>query len=639
MSETGDAPVPPSAGEAAKEMRATQTTSTIITGPVHLGANSTIGLANGATGVVSYRLSGRVPTRVIEQACTRYARPEPYQQALDTLREERVIVLHAAPGNGRRTGAINLMRGLGGDRVMHMLSADRPFQELAELSFEVEACYLLLNRPADEDTGDVGLSTLVEKIQAAAAHLVITAEHQISTLVSHFSWPRPTPQSLLSVYGVQEVAVGWEVLNEHSMADLVRFAGSRADGIDEQESLAGLDLAHKRRVEDWFAGEPEWRELAEAAALAFLNGLQENRFEHWSSRLRADPEPEDPTEAPRFRQVRKRPESSLIAMVRREAVSDDAIPGQTRRCVEFKSSGFQPHVIAELCEYPDDFWTRVFDWIDEVVDDRDPEVLTQLTYGLALLAEHDFDSVRTRFLQPWSDGERGWRAWTAATYVLSFMCYGDSTEPLARRTALRWSRSKAVLRRCAAASAFGTLVGVLDPGEAMRNLWTLVRDEEIAEAAVAAIAVLYQNLCYAETGANRVVLDSLVAKLRAERNGPASEIALGVLCAADDDGTTSAGHLGRQPQDSQVFGELWALLVTNRPIRTATFANLYTVLDAVKDEEIIRSAVRALRDGLPAGEREPFETQFVRFAQRRDSRRAPTFVALIGEIFNDISGD
>ncbi|WP_214108552.1 hypothetical protein [Acrocarpospora catenulata] len=636
---------------AAKAMRFNQSAFTTFNGPVHVDGVAAFGIANAVSGSGAHRLEGQVPPGVIRDACDKYARPESYAFALKALRSDRVIVLYGPRGSGKQTGALNLTRELGDDRALIMLRHDQTLEDLAKRDYRSGAAYLVLGwsgADADSDGVDVAILALAEKIQGEeGTHLIITSERPISALVAQFHWERPTLESILCAYDVREVEVDREVLEEHSLADLVLFARNLADGMDPQTSLGGLDLANRRKVVAWFDSEPTPHELLEVAALAFLNGLPENKFEPWFERLAAaiippPTEAEGPLQPKALSQTRKRDERSLITVVKRAATSPEAIPGQTRRCVEFKSPSFRVHVIAELCgRYPEKFWRPLFGWLNEIIRTPDPEVRDLVTYGLALLAAHDFDSVREEFLQPWSAGEYGLRAWTAAANVLSYMCFDDTVAPLAHRTAIRWSRSEKVLRRCAAAFAFSHAVGVLYPADALRHLWPLSERSETAENGAAAIVLLYVTLTTAGTGDNKVVLKDLISRMRwlrqtdMARLGHTIDIAVNVLGVQLEERSVSAEHLRAQSADAPIFGELWALSVVNRPRRRAVFAAIFDILAEIDDgdEDLPGAAITALRAALPVHERRPFAVEFVRYAMSRAPEDTPRFVSRITSTF------
>lgn len=617
--------------------------SVTVHGSLNMGKDGVVGIA----GPAAPRLEGRVPLRMVAEACERYAKPAGYATALETLGKESMIVLHGPSGHGKRTGALKLLHDLGEDRPMFMLLPD--LQDLAGRDDYLEgAGYLVLGWPgedAEPGGSDVALGALIEKIKAAeGAHLVVTSERPMSSMVPQFCWERPSVESILAAHGVLEAGLAPSDLHEYSLDDLVRYARNLASGMDPGKSRDNLDLALRRTVEDWFESGPEPRDLLEATALVFLDGLPEGVFEPLRDRLAVavvpapQPDVEEPIRPEALQPNRKRSKDSLVATPRRVAETGDAIPGQTRRCVEFRCQGYRTHVAAELCErYPRRFWEYLFDWLNEIIDGPDPEVRIRIAHGLALLARYDFDSVRTHVLQPWAAGRRGWRAWTATRDVLSFMCVNDTAAPLAWRTAIRWSRSRDELRRCAAAFAFSGIVGALCPRDALRQLWALSERPETADSAATAITLLYVTLDNA-AGDGMIVLRNLVAQLRKLRRGNADAfkrivaVAIDLLQVRSGERHVAARYLTERPEDVELFAELLALLLVYRPKRTAAFSVTFDLLEGL-EEPALHDLIAALEPALPPAEHKPFATQFALYATRRAKGAPPPFIALITSIF------
>lgn len=641
-----------------------QSVATAI-GSVYM-ANGVIGLANSAPGQPpAQRASGPVPYSMISAARERYAPPRAHADALAAVRDERVVVLYGPQGVGKRTGALNLLLDADPGLPLVMLLPDQTLEELATGTYDSGTGYLVFGwsgEDAASDGGDVSLGGLLERIQTAKAYLVITSERPLSgpqsPVIPHIGWTRPPVEDVLQVYGTPPGDLAPGVLEAHTLADVVQYARNLAEGLSPAESLSGLDLAQRRDVEQWFDGDPSPREILEAAALCFLDGLPERTFESWFAAL-ADaviPPPETPQEgAPpaAFAQTRRRSKDSLIHVRKLAADAGDAIPGQTRRCVLFKKEGYRAHVLSELYDrLPADFWTPLFGWLHEIVKQPDPHACLQTAHGLALLARDDFDSVRESFLQPWSADERDWRGWTAATLVLWSMCFEEELAPLARQTAIRWSRSRKPHRKRAATLAFSGAVGALYPADTLRHLWRLTEDGMTSESASSAIILLYFTLSNADGDGHLVVLEDLLQRVGDPpgRGSPrllrTLSVLIGVLSAAEEGAPPLAvRHLRSRPQDVPVFARLWAASMINRPSRTAVFDTLYDVLNALGridpvPEDLLRDLLRNLAQALPAREHEPFKRDFERHITRRKNGEDATrlFVTLLRSIFSSEDG-
>ncbi|UBU11486.1 hypothetical protein [Nonomuraea gerenzanensis] len=608
------------------------------------GTGTTIGIGGLRA---THRLSGEVPSGMMAKAIDRYAPPRAHAPALQALRDERVVVLYGARGGGKRTGALNLMADLGKSRPPIMLP-DQPVDELLAFQCDDDRAYVIFGwsgEGAGPRAGDAEVAALATKIRSVkGVHLVITREQPLSSLIPHFHWEPPPPEDLLARYGVRPEGADLAELRRHSLPDLVRFAGNLASGMDVATSLAGLDLAHRRDVERWFDEGHDPRDVLEATAAVFLHGLPERVFEPWACRLADAVLPagiaSEPALPAALTPSRKRDEKSLITVVTRAAEEVDPISGQSARCLQFRSGRYRSHVLAALRErYPEDFWQNVYGWLDTLVDEPDPAVRAHVADGVALLAEHDFHGVRAHLLQPWSADQRRTRA-KEAVNVLSLMCLNDAMAPLARRTAIRWARSKDELRNCTAAQAFSETVGLRYLSDALWHLWNLSeRPAPVGPEATAAIPRLYLGQTANDSADSKIVLRSLVSRLReaGRRNltqwGHAADIAIAVLGARSGEGLVAARHLCEQPRDAGAFADLWALILINQPRRAVVFDSIHTLLRSVDGAEgTVHDLLTALRAALPAHERRLFATQFTRYAVTRAKGRTPRFVSLVSSI-------
>lgn len=617
------------------------------------GATAGIGNAAPSRRQVRRLDTGKVSPAELKAALSHFAPPEPYVDARDALKSDSMIVLYGE-GTGRRTAAINLLNDVASGPLVTLSPPDSLEQLTGRKEYRQGYGYLLSNFSAADGTSEgteFALSKLAERLQAAEAYLVITSLAPLldprSPALPQFRWERPPDVAVLTSHGVETslAARAAELITPaHGLADVVQLAGRLCSGMELGAALAGLDLAEAERVTAWCDAEDRTdAEILEVAALLFLEGMPERRFEHHLGLLTEQfpsaepPEGEQQEKPPRGLLAGRRPrrdDSSLITVERLASNMDMDVPGPPRRCVMFRSPGYRRHVVGALSEqFGDEFWAPVFAWIHQTMQAADPETRMQVASGLALLATHDyFDAVREVFLQPWSEGVFGVRAWVSAPHVLWWMCLDDDAAEMALRTAIRWSRSGIPQRRHAASLAFAGEVGIRYPAAASRHLWHLIEAEADPEHAQAALAQLYATLVeLAPGGATGIVSD--LARRLAYRPRPGSrELALllgttlAVLSAPEQDGHRPAcsRHLVAMPAGVTDFAQLCAAALINRPVRAAAFAMLYDVLSAVGEldaepEPLLHAISHALARKLPLHEHEPFKREFERYATRRKS--------------------
>ncbi|MFC4057371.1 hypothetical protein ACFOWE_03650 [Planomonospora corallina] len=610
--------------------------------------NGTIGISGGGQ-ARSRRASGKVPPAVIDAAVNRYAPPPSHARALTALRENRVIALYGAPGLGKRTSAVNLLRSVTDGPLVTLSPAD-PLDWLAQREYTGNAGYLAcgpVNSGEHAELTDFTLGEITRRVQEAGAYLVFTVAAPLtdprSTTMPHIAWSAPPHEDVLRAHGVapedRVATAARELTSVHDLGDIVRFAERLAQGVPLEEAREGLDLSG--RVTAWFEDDARTDdEILEVTALLFMAGMPERRFEAHLARLRehisstaGEPGESAPAGGVLSARRPRRDEASLVKVTHLMTEMDIDVPGPPRRCLVFREPGYRHHVAAELCgQFDDRFWQPVFAWLLETARTSGLETRLQVAAGLALLCGHDsFDAVREVFLQPWSAGEHGPRAWETSIYVLWHMCFDEATAPRALRTAIRWSRSGVALRRKAAAGAFQGELGLRYPAEALGQLWRLTESAP-PYGGREAVAALYASLVSVTDRDARIVLDDLEMRLRRDPR-PGSprllrtlHVALAVLSVRDE--TTghpaAARHLMTPGAPLELLAKIWSAAIVNRPVRAAAFASLYDVLHAVSvlspsPEEPLRSLAESLAGDLPRHEHEPFTRGFEQYAgHRRD---------------------
>jgi hypothetical protein len=642
-------------------------------GPTVFSGDSRVGINNARYKSSSRRGTGKVSSTELQAAKHNYTPPAQHGDARDALRANHLIVLYGR-GTGRRTGAINLLAGAPAGPLETLSSVDS-LDQLTTRKYRKGHGYLLSNQLADEgqsETTDFTMTKLAERLETVGAYMVITSPGPLSNprspALSQFFWQRPSDADVLIAHGVDAELAAQAVERitpAHSLGDVVQLAKQLHSGMDLDAALAGLDLAEAEWVTSWFDdNERTDAEILEAVALLFLEGMPEQRFEqHLRVLIDSFPEiapetDEQPERRPRGllagRRAR-RDTGSLITVQRLQSNMGMEVPGPPRRCLVFRSPGYRKYVAATLSERFDDaFWGPVFAWIHRTMQIADPETRMQVAKGLALLAAHDyFDAVREEFLQPWSEGAFGQRAWVSAPHVLWWMCLDDEAAAMALRTAIRWSRSGVPKRRQAASRAFAGEVGIKYPTDATTHLWLLIegeadpqRAQTTPQPAQTALANLYSILVELTPGDATGIVSDLIRRYEHHPKAGSEELSLLlrttliVLSAPEQNGYGPAlrRHLLARPAVATDFAHLCAIAMINRPVRVATFALLYNVLSTIgaTHEPLLHSIFRALAKKLPLHERRLFKKDFERYVARRKAgnETGRLVVAILLKIFS-----
>ncbi|GAA0845319.1 hypothetical protein ACFQVD_23090 [Streptosporangium amethystogenes subsp. fukuiense] len=625
-------------------------------GPVLLTGGSTLGVANAGDEPVakaaSRRMTGPVPAVEIASALGRYAVPALHTRAMAGLRAHHVVVLYGEGGTGRRTAAINMLHAAAPRSLVALSPAETLDKLAADQVYREGNGYLLCGLSAGDlqaEAADFVLGRLALRVQEAGAWLVITSQAALgdprSAAVPHFRWERPGTVAVLTTHGVAaELAESAaERLGETTpLSDVVRLAEHLVAGSGLEDALGRTGMGAAEQIESWLDDERRTdEEVLEAAALLFLEGMPEQRFEAHLARLTAGvPAPEQegagdqgtPLPARRLLDGRRprRDARSIIKVEERITDMDLDVPGPPRRCLVFRSPAVHERVGAELSlQFGERFWEPIFTWLHETVQIADVETRMQIARGLAILASYGhFDTVRERFLQPWSEGAYGARAWVTAPKVVWWMSAHDPIAAMAVRTAIRWARSNNPARRQAACLAFAGEMGVRYPADATKWLWHLVTTEPEPGEAQVALAQLYALLVEIAPADARAILADLGRRLAHRQTADRRERILKTLLlvmavfGVSGDHPAAARHLLARAEDLPDMAALWAVALCHRPVRSAAFGVLYDLLCAVgtagrTPEEHLRMIGDALHEALPEHEREPFRAGFERYVIRR----------------------
>jgi hypothetical protein len=620
------------------------------------------------------RVTGKLAADEIEAMVTRYAEPACFADAVAGLRKQNVIVVEGRPGSGRRAGAINVLRQVTSQALV-VLSPSLSVRELAERKYDEGCGYLVVDRIRDRDRADLEFSwsNVREQVREAKAYLVITSSvvgTAATSAVPHVTWDRPPAEKVLraQLAGTEEPdAIVRELLvaltEDCSLANLAAVARMiREDGFAPAEALKRLHADAGREVRQWFAENPDHREVVAAAALCFLEGTDVRTFETMLDRLH---------EVMAEHVSGKRAKATVLkkdadVFVERESrlhgtglldVRDVPWGAGTIQHVVFKDEAYRRHVLDELWRTRSiQFWDAIREWlaVAVAVDGDDIAVAS----GLAWLACSSVVEVERSFLEPWAEGIIGRPGQVTATYVLWYMCHREGLAPVALRTAVRWACATDVDRQWTAALAFGGELGMYFPSDAVNRLWQLLsRKTELWPVGCTALACLFATLSDDEHGDPSTVLNLLELKMStfgtgagrpdAKKPMPAAQLTrmrnltMSACLSVFAINSIRTGrpaifeHMFAHQERIQTIARIWAGLIIFRPLRWEAFRALRRGLHALRDisadpPATARMFGAALADALPPDERQLFKDEFLKVDERmrRGQKKPPAEVLL-----------
>lgn len=584
----------------------------VLSGTIGVGQTLGAGMRRG---------SGRVAAEDIAQALRYYLPPPTFDQALTQLRSGHLVALIGPEGAGRAAGSL----ALAGEVAVCGSDLTRlpPSLSLTEISqyrgFKTGQAFLLHDwSPAVRDGAAwFDIDQLKAKLREKNAYLILTADAgsraaaQLSGVAIEWSEPRPTAllRHCLKEMDISEIPADDLRLLEQRAEQLrwprhvVRLAVLCLDGADV--ALTEMGDTERETIDEWRSQGPARSEVLSVAALAFLSGITERRYESLVASLvkverihrlgpqtgAVDGEHAAHGEFPQ-RRVAQLSEKALKAIL---VERDGTAPLGVAYRPAFRTGEQRRLVLCALhTHFGDDLWTPVSQWLSDIADEPFGEEHLAIGSGVALLAHCAMGEVEESYLELWAAG--GIRRRLLATDVIWSMAADDLLAPRALRLAVSWVLDRGPERAMTAALCFGGLLGRRYPSEAIRRLWELSqRAERISRVARTALARLFAmeadagdddtdpGKCMVPRGVLSLVRPLLQPGVAVGRRRRGLTVVTAVLTARGTaQNTTAVACVARnRPDDVAVIGELWSMALHSVPHRADALDALRETLDAL----------------------------------------------------------
>ncbi|MFD5157989.1 hypothetical protein ACFWMJ_07945 [Streptomyces hawaiiensis] len=593
-----------------------------------IGAASSPGLAPGT-----------IEPEEADRALRFYLPPQPcFDEALDKLRENFLVVLTGQDACGRGAGSLALLREILGD--VARLRSLSPANALADLAASRDLKpgqgYVILDYVGelpDRAVQAYEIGRLSEELRRKGSYLVVTAadttRRRLALRDHCVPWYAPDPAELfehcramlphapLTPDTEQELL---ERVGEQRRPGDVVAAAAVLPREGPEQALDTLRDRYRERVQEWFRRQPRADDLLPLAALAFLEGVPERTFEKECAALaahvrnweqsgerpvtEADDETGTPPGGAVARQSRARWKERAVGLVtteHRPGQGRDA--GRSERRLVFTSSRVRELVIAELHDlYGYELWYPLRQWLGDLALRGDLDTRTEVARGVALLARHALVEVDENLLKVWSEGLTNQRVTAALT--LQFMCDVEHLAPQALNIVVSWTDNSGQGRAVTAAMALTGRLGSLYRLDALNGLWSLAqRGERIAFSARRSLVLLVQT---AEHDPERVLFILRYVRTVIARTGPGSRersialhttVQLLEAVGLETAEPVTAALLRTVPDSARHLGSLWAD-VLHSGNRSRAVGALCRTLVQLRDDPSVTGAVRELGEAM-----------------------------------------
>lgn len=463
----------------------------------------------GSAGPVSGEITAGTLDRLAGAFVTESTR---FEDLLDRLRKERVLVLTGAPFTGRRSAALMLLRRVGAAPVHALDNTTGPGELAALFDPPGRACgYVLCDLATTRDAPlrEAQFNALRDLMREQEAHLVITTGlgAYLDGSIRAEAWQPPPRRAVLAAHVTRDAGEGAArsllalpsvatfLAREPQLREVVGYATALrryATGQSSGEELDGYPLrALKDQVREWFA-EPEeivhLRDKAFLIALAAFDGGPYALTAELSDRLyeafQRIGDPKRHVVIPVFStHIGKRLELARARMYPEEEDTEWGPVTQVKAC--FRDERAAMVVLPEVWTGHPAARPALVGWLDELANDGRPLVRTRAAATAAVLASTDLPSAMALIIEKWARSDQARRRTAAVSALTLAHRIGTPNIP---RIIDGWSANADDPRPCWVAVRAHGLIGAERPVEALAALRRQARLQDGKPTPDAAVA-------------------------------------------------------------------------------------------------------------------------------------------------------
>lgn len=387
-------------------------------------------------------LSGEVPQEQVEELSYVFHGCPSFDEALDRLRSDRVVILSGGRDTGRRSAALMMLLRLGAGRVRNL---DPPASLSVLLEQLDEATgHVLLNLATSRShpLREPHLLGLRERLERDGGYLVITVEPSAALEdVPFVRWEPPTAEDMLRSHVTRHTGqAAWEGLcaltpvaeflaRQQQPSGIEEFARQLVAfhrGESDAEKLAAYgEEAVTAQVSRWLTDEQRPTSLHDRAFLIALAVFDRAPYAVTAEladllyiRLQQTANPRVPPEIPVFGSSRE--EWLRLAHARgywdTEVTEWGPLVGQY--FAAFRDERMARLLLEEVWNLRPSARPALVAWIRELARDGRPLVRTRAASATALLATADLSSAMALLVEPWAADE-DFNSWLTAANALT----------------------------------------------------------------------------------------------------------------------------------------------------------------------------------------------------------------------------
>ncbi|GGS86698.1 MULTISPECIES: hypothetical protein [Streptomyces] len=442
-------------------------------------------------------VAGEIPAETLERLAEDFV-PEGtvFEELLERLRHERVIVLMGNPFSGRRTAALMLLHRLGALPV-RALDRDVPPSELslrlASGDGAVGHVLLDLEISREQPLREAHLLALRGRMRERGAYLVITTEVSpyVESTVALATWRPPEPAAVLAALlpkrtGADRArellvlpAVAEFLSRERQIREVVRYVAVLAE--EDRERIEQYSLrALEQQVQEWFEEAETPVQLREKAFLIALAAFDKGPYaltaelsDTLYKALRSTGDDTYQKPIPVFgTHIGKRLQKARAHRYPADETTEWGPVTQVKAA--FHDERVAPMVLREVWTGHPAARPALIKWLNGLAVDGRPFVRTRAAAAVAVLALTDLPSAMALIVEPWAGAKESRRQLTAVSTLALAHRIGAPNIP---RIVDVWSTSVQDPKRCWVGVRALGLIGPERPAEALDALRAQARHQ------------------------------------------------------------------------------------------------------------------------------------------------------------------
>lgn len=443
-------------------------------------------------------VAGQVLSVDIEKICSVYVQTDGYTQAKSILDEKHILILRGDAHLGKWTTAIHLLSRL---HAAEILEIDPIIEDLSSFKCAAKQRYVI-DALAPESAVKLRCSvmkSLSHQLRQQNSHLVITIDSRVqisqedlggyilnwnnlpaseAVLDKHLAWYLKNPKMLAGSHTLTQGEEVRELLNHTLLpGDIDKLAKLLSQVVSQEltlkDALSRFSLIVNQQVASWFDKHPDMNQRVFMITLAVLSGSNYNTVLDASQRLRliAKPPSEQDDQPNRETELNSKLSDRLKAVCAHLVKGYENAEYGSREVdlIVFHIPQFQPAVLSYVWKEYHNWREPILVWLHELGSHPNFEVRIRAAAAAGELSKYAFGRLLEKVLRPWANSEDQ-RQQKLAALALSISVFEDELASQVLKLLKHWSKLSNNLRLAWTVVAAYSGVGILFPGNALRDL-------------------------------------------------------------------------------------------------------------------------------------------------------------------------